>query len=217
VWPLQLSWQPCISLGTVHQLVAKWRQTTLTLQKTHPNVLNIRIPEENGTRLRSWLRQHATSRKVAGSIADIIGFFSWPNPSSRTMVLGSTKPLTEMSTRNLPGGKGRPVRKADNLTAIFEPIVCKMWEPRRLVTLWASTAFYRDSFTFKLPRRHQTPSNMAVRVWCHSSLGQTAPLSLDAQQPHINPASRYNILICYADGISCKFKFLYLSNAIRTW
>jgi hypothetical protein len=30
-------------------------------------------------------------------------------PSSRTMALGSTQPLTEMSTRNLPGGKGRPV------------------------------------------------------------------------------------------------------------
>jgi hypothetical protein len=28
-----------------------------------------------------------------------------------------------MSTRNLPGGKGRPARKADNLTAICEPIV----------------------------------------------------------------------------------------------
>jgi hypothetical protein len=30
---------------------------------------------------------------------------------------------TEMSTRNLPGGKGRPARKAHNLTAICEPIV----------------------------------------------------------------------------------------------
>jgi hypothetical protein len=26
------------------------------------------------------------------------------NPSNRTMALGSTQPLTEMSTRNLPGG-----------------------------------------------------------------------------------------------------------------
>jgi hypothetical protein len=43
------------------------------------------------------------------------------NPSSRTMALGSTQPLTEMSTRNLPGGKGWPTRKADNLTAICEP------------------------------------------------------------------------------------------------
>jgi hypothetical protein len=33
--------------------------------------------------------------------------------SSRTMALGSTQPLTEMSTRNLPGDKGRPARKAD--------------------------------------------------------------------------------------------------------
>jgi hypothetical protein len=45
------------------------------------------------------------------------------NPSSRTMALGSTQPLTEMGTRNLPGGKERPAREADNLTAICEPIV----------------------------------------------------------------------------------------------
>jgi hypothetical protein len=39
------------------------------------------------------------------------------------MAQGSTHPLTEMSTRNLPEGKGRPARKADNLTAICELIV----------------------------------------------------------------------------------------------
>jgi hypothetical protein len=38
------------------------------------------------------------------------------------MALGSTQPLTEMSTRNLSEGKGQPARKAD-LTAICEPIV----------------------------------------------------------------------------------------------
>jgi hypothetical protein len=66
---------------------------------------------------------YATSRKVAGSIPnEVIKFFNWPNPFSRTMDLGSTQSLTEMSTRNLPGGKGRPARKADNLTAICEPI-----------------------------------------------------------------------------------------------
>jgi hypothetical protein len=46
------------------------------------------------------------------------------------MALGSTQPLTEMSTRNLPGGKGRPAHEADNLT-----------------TLWAFMACYTDSFT----------------------------------------------------------------------
>jgi hypothetical protein len=39
------------------------------------------------------------------------------------MALGSTQPLTEMSTRNLPGGKWKPAREADNLNAICEPIV----------------------------------------------------------------------------------------------
>jgi hypothetical protein len=41
------------------------------------------------------------------------------------MALGSTQPLTEMSIRNLPGGrgKGQPARKAENLTAIYEPSV----------------------------------------------------------------------------------------------
>jgi len=39
---------------------------------------------------------------VAGSIpACVIGIFHWHNPSDRTMVLGSTQPLTEMSTRNI--------------------------------------------------------------------------------------------------------------------
>jgi hypothetical protein len=68
----------------------------------------------------------------------LFDFFNWSNPSSRTMALGSTQPLTEMSTRNLPGCKGRPARKADNLTAICEPIVWKMWHPRRLTTLCSS-------------------------------------------------------------------------------
>jgi hypothetical protein len=39
------------------------------------------------------------------------------------MALESIQPLTEMSTRNIREGKGRPVRKAGNLTASCEPIV----------------------------------------------------------------------------------------------
>jgi hypothetical protein len=39
------------------------------------------------------------------------------------MALGSTQSVTEMSTRNLPSGKGQPVRKADIFTAICEPII----------------------------------------------------------------------------------------------
>jgi hypothetical protein len=36
--------------------------------------------------------------------------------------MGAIQPLTEMSARNILGGKGGPARRADNLTAIYEPI-----------------------------------------------------------------------------------------------
>src|SRR5215469_16328730 len=46
---------------------------------------------------------YATNRQVAGSIPDgVIGH----NPAGRTMALGSTQPLTEMSTRCISWGKG---------------------------------------------------------------------------------------------------------------
>jgi hypothetical protein len=56
-------------------------------------------------------------------VPDDVDFFNSPNPSSLTVALGSTQPLTEMSTGNFPGGKKRPTRKADNLAAIYEPNV----------------------------------------------------------------------------------------------
>jgi hypothetical protein len=52
------------------------------------------------------LRHYAIRRKVTGSNPDGVDFFNLPYPISSTMALGSTQPLTEMSTRNLPGGKG---------------------------------------------------------------------------------------------------------------
>jgi hypothetical protein len=63
-------------------------------------------------------------------------------------VLGSTQTIAEMSTRNLPGCKGRPALKADKLTPSCESIAYRMCEPRRLTNIWASTACYLDGFTF---------------------------------------------------------------------
>jgi hypothetical protein len=55
------------------------------------------------TRKRNCLTHYATNREVAGSIPnEVIGFFISSNPSSRTMALRSTQPLTEMSIMNLP-------------------------------------------------------------------------------------------------------------------
>ena len=58
-----------------------------------------------GTRWRNCLRNCGTSRKGEGSIPDgVIGNFRQNNPSDRTMALGSTQPLTEMSTRSISWG-----------------------------------------------------------------------------------------------------------------
>jgi len=70
--------------------------------------------------IQKWLRHCATSRKVAGSIPDgVIELFHRHNPSGRTMALGSTQTLTEMSTRNISWGQSRPVRRAENLTTFM--------------------------------------------------------------------------------------------------
>jgi hypothetical protein len=56
-------------------------------------------------------------------VPDEADFFNLPNPSSPNMALGLTQPLTEMSTRNVPGGKKLPARRADSLATIREPMV----------------------------------------------------------------------------------------------
>jgi hypothetical protein len=59
--------------------------------------------------------------KVVSSIPnEVTGFFNLHNPSSCTMALGSTQPLTGMCAKHLPGGKKWPVGMADNHTAICE-------------------------------------------------------------------------------------------------
>jgi hypothetical protein len=63
---------------------------------------------------------YATSQKVTGLIT---GFFY---------------------LRDSSWCKGWPACKAENLTAICEPAVYKMWELRRLANLWASTAYCDD-------------------------------------------------------------------------
>ena len=81
---------------------------------------------KRGTRCRSWLRHCATSRKVAGSIPDgVIGIFHWHNTSGRTMALGLTQPLTEMSIRNIPSGLKAAGAQGWQPYYIHVPIVLK--------------------------------------------------------------------------------------------
>jgi hypothetical protein len=91
----------------------------------NPKINNFIIYLSYGARGSVVGRGTIIQAEVAGSSPGWMDFFNLPNPSSRIMSLGSTQPLTEMSTRNLAGGKKRPERKADNLAAICEPNVWK--------------------------------------------------------------------------------------------
>jgi hypothetical protein len=55
-------------------------------------------------------------------VPDEVDSLNLPNPSSRTMALGSTQSLTKMSTRNLRGGKKRPARRTDNMSRMSENV-----------------------------------------------------------------------------------------------
>jgi hypothetical protein len=125
---------------------------------------------------------------VAGFIPDeVIVLFNWPNPSSRSTALGTTQPLTEVSTRNLPEGKGRQARKAVNLTAICEPT--KMWKPRRLTDQWTSTACYRDSFTFYV----LSSSNASVRSRMARPIRLSHRICLGSRDSSVDIATGYGL------------------------
>jgi hypothetical protein len=101
-----------LSLACVLLLGERIGKTTILTVYGRLAIMNLNqcvIPESG--HMVEWLRHYATSCKVVGSIPhQTIRFF---NP---TMALRSTQPLTEMSAKNLPGGKEWPAHKADNLT-----------------------------------------------------------------------------------------------------
>jgi hypothetical protein len=85
---------------------------------SHTYILTHTFLVLGGKRWRNWLRHCPSCRKVAGSIpGDVIGIFNWHNPSGRTMTLGLTQPLTEMSTRNISCGV--KMHTADNFTTFM--------------------------------------------------------------------------------------------------
>jgi hypothetical protein len=65
----------------------------------------IEVTTERGTRWRSgWRTALQTGRSRVRFPMVLLDFFHWHDPSGRTMALGSTQPLTEMSTRNISWG-----------------------------------------------------------------------------------------------------------------
>jgi hypothetical protein len=90
---------------------------------------------------RRWSGCYATSRKVA-EVFESTKFFQ-PHYGPGVYPVSNIYKYKE----NFPGvNRDRHVR-LNNLTAICEPIVQKMWDPRDLTILQESTAHNRDRFT----------------------------------------------------------------------
>ena len=92
-----------LSLLYEHFLCTAWQYRKHSdCYKTYSSTcLNIR-----GTAVAQWLRCCATNRKVSGSIPPGVSGFLIDIKSfrSHSMVLGSTQPLTEISTRSISWG-----------------------------------------------------------------------------------------------------------------
>ena len=95
---------PQVCSAHIHRYV---QMVYVTAQKSsHTSTLSGLTAWLRGTRWHGRLRHCAASRKVAGSIPDsVIGIFQRHNPSGRTLTVGLTQPLTEMSTRNISWGE----------------------------------------------------------------------------------------------------------------
>jgi len=94
----------------------------------------------------------ATNRMIMGSIlVGAVGNFHSHNPSDRTMALGSTQPLTNMSTRNI-SRKGKSSWCVGLTTLLPSCADCfEIWQPQPLGTLRACTGIaLRLLFSFRL-------------------------------------------------------------------
>ena len=111
-----------------------------------PTVCPLELQNADSTRWRSCLRHCAISRKLAGSIPDgVTGIFHWHNPFGRTMALGSTQPLREMSNRNISWGKGG---RCLGLTTIlpWSANCLEIWEPQPPGNFWVCPSLWWDYF-----------------------------------------------------------------------
>ena len=135
------------------------------------------------------LRDCGTGRKVEGSIPfGVIRIFHWHNPSGRTVTLGSTQPLTEMSTRNISCGRcvglttsslscadGLEMCEPLNLLEFSGPEKSWTWIALPVLRQWDSTKAPNFPFTKfyhyekdKWPKIGDVPNRSTLSdVWYH--------------------------------------------------
>jgi hypothetical protein len=107
---------------------------------------------ERGTRWRS---------SIPGGV---IGIFHWLNPSCRTIALGSTQRLTEMSTMNTSWRVKEARTLGWQTYNLHVPIVQKFWEPQPPGTPGACPGLYRNCFTSKWTENHVTYEDTTLPI-----------------------------------------------------
>ena len=115
--------------------------------------------------------------------------FHWHNPSDRTMTLGSTHPLTEMSTRNISWRYKRPVHIADNHTIIpsSRADCLETWEPELPGILMA----YSDLFYFLLHVVELLQPKNYTNSWIRDTFIVQRPLRVSSSSS-VLPRCHYN-------------------------
>jgi hypothetical protein len=115
--PIKFEWQSQSLWNMVYTIYhGTWDHLNGVLYKSLPSVC---VPMCTPTRgsVVGWGTMLQAGRSPV-RVPDEVDFFYLPNPSSRTMALGLTQPLTEMSTRNLPGGGGKKNGRRIGLTTL---------------------------------------------------------------------------------------------------
>jgi hypothetical protein len=101
-------------------------------------------------------------------------------------------------------GKGRPEYNSDNLTAICELIIYKIWELRCLTTLWVSTSCYGDIFTIFTSSFYVPMIIVGTGCISYSVLPGTLLYSAVADVgddgKSVSPLVRYKARSLYSDG-----------------
>jgi hypothetical protein len=88
-------------LWLAHQLTTERFSITILFLKLH-TVVRVALSNRRGWRNISMLQRVRSRFRFPMESSN---FFSIPDPSSRNVVVGFTQPVTEISTRNIPGGK----------------------------------------------------------------------------------------------------------------
>jgi hypothetical protein len=182
-WSCEQFWTPGKSADALHWLLGEANRLEYRLDIGYTDRFIVVLSVVPGkyrwdTRWRSWLMHYARSWKATGSIGDgVIGIFHWLNPFGRTMALGSTSPLTEMSTKSISwgGGGGGKGGRCVGLTTL--PPSCancldilgasNSWNPQGLSrpVMCLLCLFFSDFFFCALCR-HYVCNLFCISVFC---------------------------------------------------